>query len=120
MRKACYVFVGLVILGGMFAAVGMLNAGDVPETIVLKAKNGDVTLSHRKHTEGYEIKCGECHHTWKEGEKVKKCDECHGVDENAPKPMKAFHDQCKGCHETANEKDGKKAPTGCKECHIKK
>ena len=47
-----------------------------------------VELTHKKHAEDHKVACAECHHvykdgknTWKQGDKVQKCSECHKVAE---------------------------------------
>ncbi|MEW5911644.1 MAG: cytochrome c3 family protein [Thermodesulfobacteriota bacterium] len=85
-----------------------------------------VTLSHKKHSVDYKIKCTECHHDykngknmWKEGDKVAKCASCHkDPKKNNGKVLSlqnAFHKNCQPCHRQA-----KKGPTKCNECHPKK
>ncbi len=73
--------------------------GNAPETIVLKAANGNVTLPHKKHAETME------------------CKTCHG--DATPGPIEGFakekaHALCTGCH-----KDKGAGPTKCQECHKK-
>ncbi|WP_221252514.1 cytochrome c3 family protein [Desulfuromonas versatilis] len=69
-----------------------------PESIVLEAKNGNVTLSHKMHGEQFG------------------CPACHG--EAAPgkfAPDKDWaHEVCKGCHQ-----DKGAGPTKCGDCHKK-
>ena len=109
-------FVFALVVGGVAVA-----ADTGPETIVLKAKKGDVTFHHHKHQAKF--KCGECHHgpghsEYKEGMKIQTCEKCHNK-QNAEMPkklqktMNAFHTNCKGCHK---EKHG---PTKCNQCHKK-
>lgn len=94
-------------------------AADAPEKAVLKAKNGDVTFPHKAHAETLKITCVTCHHTTKEGETPEKCSKCHGTDPKAPAVKDAFHKVCQDCHKQKNEKEGKKAPVKCMECHKK-
>ncbi len=63
---------------------------------------------------------------WEEGQAVQKCSECHNVyklgkdlreasdEEKKLSLFKAYHDNCKGCHKTAQ-----KGPVKCAECHAK-
>lgn len=95
-------------------------AADQPEKITLQAKMGNVTFDHKAHAETLKIACVTCHHTTKEGETPEKCSSCHGKDPKAPAIKDAFHKGCQDCHKQKNEKEGKKAPTKCTECHIKK
>lgn len=79
-----------------FAATAALAQG--PESVVMKAKNGDVTFNHKKHSTSME------------------CKTCHG--EGAPAKITLDKDKahglCKKCHE-----EKKAGPTKCGECHKK-
>lgn len=115
MKKATVLFTFLafvlVVTGSLFAAA--------PDSVALTAKNGNITFPHKAHAETLKIACATCHHGTKEGETPKKCGACHSVDAKAPAAKDAFHTTCQGCHKTENEKNGKKAPTKCLECHKK-
>lgn len=69
------------------------------DSIVLPAKNGNVTLDHKKH-QTIVNDCKKCH--------VKGPGKIEGFNKESA------HDMCKKCHE-----DGKKGPTKCGECHKK-
>lgn len=95
-----------------------------------------VPFPHEKHFKDYGVKCDDCHHTykdgknvWKEGDPVTKCIECHPADRGMAKEKakelgvkklldlkNAFHKNCQTCHKEEN-KQGKKAPVQCAECH---
>lgn len=129
----------------MFVAAFVVIAADVPETIVIESSlwpnptKGLVTFSHQKHSTDYKVACTECHHkyengtnVWKEGDPVKKCDECHTEptikrEKKLPEDQKklnlklAFHNNCVGCHKAyKKEHKGSKPPTSCSKCHPKK
>ncbi|ABQ28267.1 cytochrome c3 family protein [Geotalea uraniireducens] len=74
------------------------SAAFAADTVVLKAKNGNVTFDHKKHSATGD------------------CKSCHG--EGTPAKLTlgkdAAHKLCKGCHETK-----KAGPTKCGECHKK-
>lgn len=74
------------------------SAAFAADTVVLKAKNGNVTFDHKKHSASGD------------------CKSCHG--EGTPAKLTlgkdAAHKLCKGCHETK-----KAGPTKCGECHKK-
>ena len=74
----------------MFSVAFLVFAADAPENITLKSAlwptptKTPVEFSHKKHSEEYKVACDQCHHvyqdgknTWKQGDAVKKCDECH-------------------------------------------
>ena len=80
---------------------------------------------HDDHNETAEIEeCNECHHVYENGERVadessedQRCAECHTEKalDNQPGLRKAFHLNCKGCHQSK-----KKGPVMCGECHVRK
>lgn len=109
----------VLLFSFVFVMAFSLFAADAPENVTLKAKNGDVKLPHKTHAETLKITCVTCHHTTKEGQAVEKCSKCHGVDPKALAAKDAFHKLCQDCHKQKNEKEGKKAPAKCMECHKK-
>ena len=141
----------LVVLAFMSGAAlsglgGAADKQEVPDTIELQAKlwsehtKGPVKFEHKKHQDEYKIACADCHHdykdgknTWKEGDKVQKCMECHNEptikgEKKLPKDKQklnlklAFHDNCQGCHKELKKKDKDKygeIPTTCIKCHTK-
>ena len=101
---------------------------------------GPVNFQHKKHAKEYNIKCESCHHvykdgknTWKEGDKVQKCMECHNEatikgEKKLPKDKQAlnlklaYHKNCQGCHKKMKKQDKAKygkIPTTCIKCHTK-
>jgi cytochrome c553 len=136
----------LAVVAFMSAAVllSLSVAADVPEVITLKSTlwkehtKSAVTFHHKKHSAEYKIACTECHHVykdgknvWKEGDPVKKCQECHteptvtGEMKLPPDQKKlnlklAFHNDCQECHKQLKMKDRvkyAKIPTTCAQCH---
>jgi predicted CXXCH cytochrome family protein len=85
-------------LAAALLAVFAATAAFAADTVVLKAKNGDVTFDHKKHSASGD------------------CKACHG--EGTPAKLTldkdSAHKLCKGCH---TEK--KMGPTKCGECHKK-
>lgn len=81
----------------------------MPDTITEESSFGNVTFSHKIHTEA--AACKDCHHM---GESpVQKCDSCHTADSKTT-TKDAYHKNCIECH-----KEKAKGPTGCMECHKK-
>ena len=85
-----------------------------------------VPFNHEEHNEKANIyECNECHHVWEDGKKLKyetseemECSGCHydaGTGEYPINVIKAYHDNCKGCH--LQKKAG---PVLCSECHVKR
>jgi len=140
----------LAVVGLMLsvALMGLSGAAEqkAPDVIDLQASlwkehtKGPVNFHHKKHQDDYKIKCDQCHHvykdgknTWKEGDKVQKCQECHneptvtGEKKLSPDKQKlnlklAFHENCQGCHKEMKKKDKAKygkIPTTCIKCHTK-
>jgi hypothetical protein len=89
-----------------------------------KRQRPPAVFKHDEHNENAEIEeCNECHHVFEDGKRLEdessegqSCSDCH--DENGsddrPRLIKAFHLNCKGCHQTT-----KKGPIMCGECHIR-
>jgi len=85
---------------------------------------GDVPFNHEEHNEKAGIDdCTECHHVWDEnGAKLegessedRECSECHLAEGKSRMDlMRAYHLNCKGCHEAQNA-----GPVMCGECHQK-
>ncbi len=81
-------------------------------------------FKHDEHNETAEIEeCNECHHVYENGVKIEDessedqpCSECHSEEnsDDQPRLVKAFHLNCKGCHQAA-----KKGPIMCGECHVR-
>ena len=81
---------------------------------------------HDEHNETAEIEeCNECHHVYDdngnllddESSEDQRCADCHKLETSGRKPalMKAFHTNCKGCHE-----EKKQGPIMCGQCHVRR
>ena len=132
MKKGTFTGILLLSMGLIFIAAGVLTAADVTEKIVIDNKGyskdvkGPVNFSHLKHSKDYGVACTDCHHEykdgnniWKEGDAVKTCVTCHDPEktqDNVPKLMMAFHNNCKDCHKNSGKDT---APTKCNDCHAK-
>ncbi len=84
-----------------------------------------VTFSHQRHADM--IECARCHHDYDEfgsnlGGDGRPCSECHGQAQvsNPVALMKAFHLQCKGCHEKSAATGRHDPPRTCGRCHEKR
>jgi hypothetical protein len=81
-------------------------------------------FEHDAHNENAGLEeCSECHHLYEDGQLLEgessedqRCADCHGIEPEGSQPglMKAFHMNCKGCHQ--KEMAG---PIMCGECHKK-
>jgi hypothetical protein len=90
----------------------------------IKAQRPAAVFPHDAHNEKAKIEnCNQCHHVYEDGKLVedessedRRCADCHGLEDAGRQPglMKAFHLNCKGCHQTK-----KKGPVMCGECHIR-
>ena len=91
-------------------------------------RKNPVKFSHKRHNEEYDIACVKCHHayqdgknTWKEGDPVENCANCHDPvndQDNMMKLQTAYHNNCKDCHKEVSE-EGKEAPyKKCSDCHV--
>lgn len=98
------------------------NMTSVDNRVFEKSERTRAVFRHESHNEKAAITaCNECHHVMKDGKKLedessedKQCADCHGLSESASTPSlrKAFHLNCRGCH----EKSGK-GPVMCGQCH---
>ncbi|EFK07283.1 acidic cytochrome c3 family protein [delta proteobacterium NaphS2] len=142
MTKRFCILLTAILTGLLFLSVGTLALAATAETAepkekimiqnegYAKDKKGPVAFDHVAHTKAG-VTCNECHHvykkagenTWKEGDEVQKCSECHDINENTEKDgmkvmklQNAYHRNCKNCH-----KEEKKGPyKKCNDCHAKK
>jgi hypothetical protein len=116
---------------GMFSAL-MLAAAHSQENMVFVKSDAftshqrpNAVFRHDSHNEKAAIEnCGECHHVYEDGKLAedetsedKRCSDCHGLEDSGRQPglMKAFHLNCKGCHQ-----EKKKGPVMCGECHVRR
>ena len=104
------------------------NMGAAELTLTTKKAKKPSVFPHKAHQD--QFPCAECHHTknangskgpYVEGQEGK-CESCHNK-EMANKKLASFknaaHANCKECHKKM-KKEGKKAPTKCTGCHVKK
>jgi hypothetical protein len=93
-------------------------------------RRGPVTFSHLKHAKDYKISCWECHHEYEENVNVwvpwsetARCADCHDPGKGEGKMVglqKAYHANCKTCHEQLADQKKKTGPyKGCFGCHEK-
>jgi len=121
-KKFIFIVAAILFCGFLLFFQGVLGQPDVITIdnpgLYKTDKYQGAQFGHKKHADAVKD-CKKCHHTWKEGEKVKKCTECHTKDSKTT-AYNAFHDSCKGCH-SAMKKEGKATgPTVCTQCHPKK
>jgi hypothetical protein len=131
---ACWVLF-LVTLGGVVPAMGAAErnkgSGDVL-TLNNKAyksdRKGPVTFTHRKHAMEYRVSCWDCHHEYKDGKNVwspwgetQQCVQCHDPGKSQDKVVnlqKAYHVNCKTCHQNLAAQKKKAGPhKKCLGCH---
>ena len=74
-----------------------------------------ISFSHKRHSEEYNIECTECHHNGS----LQKCGACHKKKDigSVMNLKSAFHQQCHECH---NRTKGPKNCYGCHEMTLKK
>jgi len=98
--------------------------------VFVKKQRPAVVFNHEKHMDVYPD-CIECHHVYEynngdkenvwEGDE-QSCSECHKLKKEDKKMplMKAFHENCTGCHRKLAKENEKTGPITCGECHIRK
>ncbi len=94
-------------------------------------RRGPVSFTHLKHAKNYNISCWECHHEYEDSTNVwvpwsdetPGCADCHDPGKGEGKMyglQKAYHVNCRGCHQKLKEQGKKTGPyRGCFECHEK-
>jgi hypothetical protein len=122
---------GVVLVIALISFLLTLPAYSQEEMVVVAGDSFEVqrrppaVFRHDDHNETAEIEeCNECHHVYENGEKLadessedQRCADCHtekSID-NQPGLRKAFHLNCKGCHQSK-----KKGPVMCGECHARR
>ncbi len=88
-------------------------------------KRSPVRFAHEEHAEN--IGCNACHHDYdiygvnSNEDEEQRCAECHTKKAGTnPIPlMRAFHLQCKNCHQNLVDKGQASGPLMCGQCHRK-
>lgn len=127
MKKYFFVIVCTVMFcGGVFlsAALGQDEIIVLNSSELGRHQRPLVSFKHEMHAE--EIECLRCHHEYDDygvnsGGDGQRCAECHTASAGSnPVPlMRAFHLQCKGCHQKLS-KTGDTKPRMCGQCHSRK
>jgi len=82
-----------------------------------------VIFHHEEHNENAGLEeCNQCHHLYEDGKYIEdedstdqSCSDCHElIEAELPSLMKAFHLNCKGCHQEQTQ-----GPVACGECHVR-
>ena len=131
---------GMLVIGQVGQATSKKIVAEKPQDLDVimidnkgykKDRKGPVRFTHKRHALIHKVSCWECHHVYDKGENVwvpwgetKKCNQCHDPIKDGPTNKnlhKAFHYNCKVCHE-ALAKKAKKAGDArkCTNCHLKK
>jgi predicted CXXCH cytochrome family protein len=92
-------------------------------------RRGPVAFSHLKHAKEYGVSCWDCHHefednlnVWVPWAETGRCSDCHEPigDEEVFGLQKAYHMNCRGCHQAMVAQNKKTGPhRGCFGCHEK-
>jgi hypothetical protein len=122
------VVVGAMVVMGMLFIVNAWSQEDmkaVASDAFNKPQRPAAVFPHDAHNERAKIEnCNQCHHVYEDGKLVedessedRRCSDCHGIEDAGRQPglMKAFHLNCKGCHQ-----DQKRGPVMCGECHVRR
>ncbi|GBC62330.1 acidic cytochrome c3 [Desulfonema ishimotonii] len=126
-KKMLVISVAAAFIVSAFAAMSVYSQEDV-ESVRDSAfgvrMRDKVAFMHDEHNEKAGIDdCTECHHVYdEEGVKLedessedRECSECHMAGgKDKMDLMRAYHLNCKGCHE-----EQKAGPVMCAECHEK-
>ncbi|MFC1814284.1 cytochrome c3 family protein [Thermodesulfobacteriota bacterium] len=128
----------LLVMMGFFVSLTAINRTNAQEAelilestdVFVKKQRPAVVFNHEKHMDVYSD-CMECHHIYEynngdkenvwEGDE-QSCSECHKlkIEDKKMPLMKAFHENCTGCHRKLVKENEKAGPVTCGECHIRK
>jgi hypothetical protein len=127
MRKSALLVFTLVLvsISLWFVNVHSQDITHVDNDVFLDPRRPPSVFPHEEHNEAAEIyECNVCHHVYEDGKKLEfessedmRCADCHPLESGEGDPpalMKAFHMNCKGCHEQQNL-----GPIMCGQCHVK-
>lgn len=123
--------IGIVLMMWGVIGFGVIPVGYAQDALMLISSEelGEhqrpvVRYPHEKHME--DILCARCHHDYDEfggntDEDGQRCADCHTAapSENPIPLMKAFHMQCKGCHEKLAGTGRYDLPRTCGRCHVR-
>ena len=127
----------LLVMMSFFVSLTAINRTDAQEAeltlestdVFVKKQRPAVVFNHERHMDVYSD-CIECHHIYEynNGEKEnvwegdeQSCSECHKLKKEDKKMplMKAFHENCTGCHRKLSKENEQAGPVTCGECHIR-
>ena len=126
-KSAFFICIGIAIVLSVFvSAYSQEDMVIVNSDVFDNPRRPSSLFRHDEHNERAEIDaCNECHHVYDddgnrledESSEDQRCSDCHELKASGRKPalMKAFHTNCKGCHE-----EKKKGPVMCGQCHVRK
>ncbi len=144
MKRYIVLVIGFLLMigGSLYAQKPGPNSSpsiSIPLIKEYKVRKGTIKFPHGKHFLDYQLQCSVCHHEKKvkkddkfvpqpltvkkikeledQGKNPFQCKTCHGK-LNKKDFRKLFHKNCLKCHK-ALKTQGKKAPTKCRDCHIK-
>ena len=124
-KQSLYMLVSVLVpLCILVVAGAQENMTAVDNTVFEKPERTRSLFRHESHNEKAGIDaCNECHHVYKDGKRLedassedRRCLDCHSLTDSGRTPSlrKAFHLNCRGCHEKS-----RKGPVMCGECHLK-
>jgi hypothetical protein len=125
-RSAFFICAGLMVTLWIYvSAYSQEDMAVVNDLAFNNPQRPPSVFRHEEHNEKAGIdECNECHHVYNDEGKLvedessedQSCSDCHELKASGKKPglMKAFHTNCKGCHE-----EKKKGPVMCGQCHVR-
>jgi hypothetical protein len=126
MKRGLVVTLAVAILSALTlaAAYSQEDMKVVESDAFTQPQRTSAVFRHDEHNEKAQIEnCNQCHHVYADGKLVedessedRRCSDCHGLQDSGRQPglMKAFHLNCKGCHQ-----ETKKGPVMCGACHVR-
>jgi len=127
MRKSCILTIVSIALSVFIftSAWTQEDMENIDNSIFDNPQRPSSIFNHDEHNEAAGLEdCFECHHVYEDGVRLEDedstdfaCAECHEKESAGSMPglMKAYHLNCKGCHQASDA-----GPIMCGECHKKK
>ena len=127
MKKKIFIVitVSFWVLGFVLSAHAQEDMERVDNSVFDNPRRPPAVFPHDEHNELAQIEeCSVCHHVYDKNDRLvedessedQSCADCHSENgsDDRPRLIKAFHLNCKGCHQSA-----KKGPIMCGECHVR-
>ena len=108
----------ILVMGFMLYAQEVKNDPTAPNK--MPHASGQVLAMNFAHADHVEQSCIDCHHNFVDTTGLGMCIDCHKTDTSvAPLLEEQFHELCRSCHVSEQQKGSEHGPTRqCNACHT--